>query len=97
MRFDYQPKVSFLTGGISGAEALLRWRRDDGSEVSPESFVPYAFGTDFRRYAEHGSPCVIEARRLPSALPSTTTVQVTGSQNGHPVFVSTLTALDVRS
>ena len=42
MRFDYQPKVSFLTGGISGAEALLRWRRDDGSEISPENFVPQA-------------------------------------------------------
>ena len=39
MHFDYQPKVSFLTGEVCGAEALLRWRRDDGSEVSPESFV----------------------------------------------------------
>jgi len=42
MRFDYQPKVSFLTGEICGAEALLRWQREDGSEVSPESFVPLA-------------------------------------------------------
>jgi EAL domain-containing protein (putative c-di-GMP-specific phosphodiesterase class I) len=42
MHFDYQPKVSFLTGEVCGAEALLRWRRDDGSEVSPESFVPLA-------------------------------------------------------
>lgn len=42
MRFDYQPKVSFLTGEICGAEALLRWRREDGSEISPESFVPLA-------------------------------------------------------
>jgi len=42
MHFDYQPKVSFMTGEVCGAEALLRWRRDDGSEVSPESFVPLA-------------------------------------------------------
>jgi EAL domain-containing protein (putative c-di-GMP-specific phosphodiesterase class I) len=42
MRFDYQPKVSFLTGEVCGAEALLRWRLDDGSEISPESFVPLA-------------------------------------------------------
>jgi len=42
MRFDYQPKVSFLTGEVCGAEALLRWQRDDGSEISPESFVPLA-------------------------------------------------------
>ena len=42
MRFDYQPKVSFLTGEVCGAEALLRWQRDDGSEISPETFVPLA-------------------------------------------------------
>ena len=42
MRFDYQPKVSFLTGEVCGAEALMRWRREDGSEVSPEDFVPLA-------------------------------------------------------
>ena len=42
MRFDYQPKVSFLTGEVCGADALLRWQREDGSEISPESFVPLA-------------------------------------------------------
>jgi EAL domain-containing protein (putative c-di-GMP-specific phosphodiesterase class I) len=42
MHFDYQPKVSFLDGEVAGAEALLRWRRDDGTEVSPEDFVPLA-------------------------------------------------------
>jgi EAL domain-containing protein (putative c-di-GMP-specific phosphodiesterase class I) len=42
LRFDYQPKVSFLTGEVCGAEALLRWRREDGTEVSPEDFVPLA-------------------------------------------------------
>jgi EAL domain-containing protein (putative c-di-GMP-specific phosphodiesterase class I) len=42
MLFDYQPKVSFITGEVCGAEALLRWRRDDGAEISPEDFVPLA-------------------------------------------------------
>ncbi|MFF2924045.1 ScbA/BarX family gamma-butyrolactone biosynthesis protein [Streptomyces celluloflavus] len=65
--------------------------------TAPGPFVPYAFGTEFRRYAEHGLPCVIEAHRVPSAIPSTTTVQVTGYQEGEPVFASTLTALDVRT
>jgi EAL domain-containing protein (putative c-di-GMP-specific phosphodiesterase class I) len=42
MRFDYQPKVAFTSGEACGAEALLRWRRDDGSEVAPGDFVPLA-------------------------------------------------------
>ena len=28
--FYYQPKVSFLTGRITGGEALIRWRTEAG-------------------------------------------------------------------
>ncbi|MEW9516342.1 ScbA/BarX family gamma-butyrolactone biosynthesis protein [Streptomyces tubercidicus] len=83
---DHIPGMVLLDAAQQAARVL----------TTPDAFVPYAFGTDFRRYAEHGTPCVIEARRVPSALPSTTTVQVTGLQDGDPVFVSTLTALDPR-
>ncbi|GAA2670239.1 ScbA/BarX family gamma-butyrolactone biosynthesis protein [Streptomyces lunalinharesii] len=82
---DHVPGLSLLDAAQQAARAL----------TAPETFVPYAFGTEFRRYAEHGSPCLIEARRIPSAIPGTTTVEVTGSQHGEPVFVSTLTALDM--
>jgi EAL domain-containing protein (putative c-di-GMP-specific phosphodiesterase class I) len=41
-QFFYQPKVSFLTGRISGAEALIRWQRDDQTIVSPDAFIPVA-------------------------------------------------------
>lgn len=38
----YQPKVDLRTGHLLGAEALLRWRHDDYTFVSPAKFVPVA-------------------------------------------------------
>ncbi len=36
----YQPKVNLRTGGIAGAEALLRWQRPGYGMVFPAEFVP---------------------------------------------------------
>ena len=38
----YQPKVSLLTGDITGAEALLRWNSPQLGHVSPAEFIPIA-------------------------------------------------------
>lgn len=38
----YQPKVNLKTGVITGAEALLRWRRSDRKLISPLQFVSIA-------------------------------------------------------
>jgi len=38
----FQPKVKLESGELVGAEALARWRRPDGSVVSPGVFVPLA-------------------------------------------------------
>ena len=36
----YQPKVNPVKGNILGAEALIRWKRPDGTMLSPGKFIP---------------------------------------------------------
>lgn len=52
--FYLQPQVRASTGQVVGAEALTRWRRSDGSFISPALFVPilekYGFVTDLDQY-----------------------------------------------
>jgi len=43
-RFElhYQPKLCLDTGNIAGVEALIRWRAEDGTLISPAEFIPLA-------------------------------------------------------
>lgn len=36
----YQPKIDSSTGKVSGAEALVRWKKPDGTIIQPDQFVP---------------------------------------------------------
>jgi EAL domain-containing protein (putative c-di-GMP-specific phosphodiesterase class I) len=45
--YFYQPIVSLENGLICGAEALVRWKKDDGSIIMPASFIPLAESTGF--------------------------------------------------
>lgn len=38
--FQLQPQCHMTTGKIVGAEALARWRKDDGTTISPSEFIP---------------------------------------------------------
>ena len=42
LRLYHQPIVDIVTGRLTGFEALIRWRRDDGTIVSPGMFIPIA-------------------------------------------------------
>jgi EAL domain-containing protein (putative c-di-GMP-specific phosphodiesterase class I) len=46
-RLNYQPQIDLRTGGVVGAEALLRWRDDDLGDVSPGEFIPIAEESGF--------------------------------------------------
>lgn len=36
----YQPQIDIATGGVCGAEALIRWHHPDRGLVSPDDFIP---------------------------------------------------------
>lgn len=45
----YQPKASFVTGGVSHAEALVRWNHPQRGLVPPDQFIPLAEQTGLIR------------------------------------------------
>jgi diguanylate cyclase (GGDEF)-like protein/PAS domain S-box-containing protein len=42
LELHYQPQVNIRTGALTGAEALLRWRRASEELISPAQFIPLA-------------------------------------------------------
>jgi len=42
LQLFYQPKIQACQHNISGVEALIRWRKDDGKMISPFEFIPVA-------------------------------------------------------
>jgi len=42
LALHYQPVVRPTDGSVAGFEALLRWRRPDGTLITPDEFIPIA-------------------------------------------------------
>lgn len=38
----YQPKICFVTGDVTGVEALVRWHHSQNGDISPVDFIPLA-------------------------------------------------------
>ena len=45
----YQPKIDIANGTVAGCEALVRWKRADGTWISPPVFIPLAEETGLVR------------------------------------------------
>ncbi len=42
LTLSYQPQINIADGRIVGAEALIRWRGEDGKPIAPDSFISIA-------------------------------------------------------
>lgn len=90
----YQPVVSLAGGDVVGTEALLRWTREDGSTVSPVTFVPVAEESgvisEIGDWVLHEA-CVQAARwfrALPEGRPFHMSVNLSGRQLTEPNLAS---------
>lgn len=92
----YQPQINLTSGQLVGVEALIRWRNEDGSYVSPERFIPLAeasgmivaIGDWVLRVACH-ELVRLQAMGLPDLRMS---VNVSQIQFRHPEFLDKLRA-----
>ena len=46
LELHYQPKIAIATGRLTGAEALIRWRRPGEGLIPPDEFIPLAEESD---------------------------------------------------
>lgn len=74
---------------------MLEAARQAANAVRPgRDFLPVSLEAAFLRYVELDRPCWIEAWVVPADTRSTTRVHVRATQDGEPVFTSTLDSPD---
>lgn len=90
----YQPKVCLTSGRVLGLEALMRWRRPDGTMVPPDRFIPLAEQSGLMMVLGHfvtHSACA-QLRRLHEAghTALTMAINVSHAQLREPDFLPLL-------
>ncbi|MFF3843164.1 ScbA/BarX family gamma-butyrolactone biosynthesis protein [Streptomyces sp. NPDC001930] len=77
---------------VPGMLLLEAARQAATMALGSTAYLPSTLDVSFSRYVELDSPCWIEAETVPAANPATTTVRVSGHQDGTAVFLCTLTS-----
>ncbi|MEU6556234.1 ScbA/BarX family gamma-butyrolactone biosynthesis protein [Streptomyces sp. NPDC046915] len=78
---DHVPGMVLLEGARQAASAL----------IAPRGLTPTSASTTFYRYAELDRPCWIDVTHVSPESGGMMTVEVTGHQDGTPVFTTTIT------
>lgn len=74
LRLNYQPLLNLETNQVSCCEALMRWRRADGTIISPVEFIPVAEETGLIR--EFGNWALQQACQQAASWPNQIRVAV---------------------
>jgi len=87
----YQAKVSLRTGGIIGAEVLIRWNHPKHGLVFPDTFIPLAESTGMiipiGEWVMHESARTIEAWARLGVPPARLAVNLSGTQFQSPTLL----------
>jgi diguanylate cyclase (GGDEF)-like protein len=91
---NYQPQVDLETGRAFGAEALLRWRTEDGLTVPPDRFIPIAeysgLITEIGEWVLHQACAELVRLRVAGHTEFTMSINVSQVQFRHPHFIDML-------
>jgi EAL domain-containing protein (putative c-di-GMP-specific phosphodiesterase class I) len=93
-RIYYQPIMNLLTSRLTGFEALLRWKKNDGSIVFPNDFIPALEETGLLIDVGHWTileacrQIVIWEKAYPQLLPLTISINVSSNQVTNPDFMN---------
>jgi EAL domain-containing protein (putative c-di-GMP-specific phosphodiesterase class I) len=90
----YQPQVDMRTGATLGAEALLRWRTEDGKFVPPDQFIPIAeysgLIVDIGEWVLRSACFELSHLRKLGYTDFQMAINVSQAQFSHPLFMQTL-------
>ena len=91
---NYQPQVDLETGRAFGAEALLRWRTEDGLVIPPDRFIPIAeysgLITEIGEWVLHQACAELVRLRVSGHTDFTMSINVSQVQFRHPHFIDML-------